>query len=714
MSTRWARNALCTLAVTLIVASASPLFLHTAPAGASVRPAAAATGAAGDGVAPLTLLSQSSWVTPQQPWFNLSVSVGDAAVPPDQLQVNLTFYNRIGDESQFAQADGAVPQNGVLTRASDIPVTQGASGRSASAFVTVVRNSSETPPSGGAGACPPGDHTTLVLDCTPGRGTCGDVYPVSVALVRQGSPTSTVARFTTFLTYQETGPGTIGQGGPLRVGVILPVTSSAGLAAVSAASSDHRDVPSTLAVSPLTVQQTLLNGSRGDAHALGALTSLDQDQVAEQAYVPIDVAALAEAGIAGEIQNQLARGDALLRQAGLKPSGGSWVDTVSNFNEGDGPALATGVQAAGAGRLVLDDGDLSSAGLANYTYAQPFTLDLGRTSSAGAASGAGIATTAPGTATSIPAGASNSTLSARFTAQLNDPVLGAEQLLAGLHFVHFENAFLADHRGVLIEPPPGWRPSKPFLETLLAGLSGNPALTAVTLDQYFAQVPVGGNREPAVRHLQSGPARGGISKTSAQRIATARIQLDSYCCGTGRAVDGRPPEMDALSDALLGTETRGLSTVGRTAAINTYNRAFVDQIAKISIATEHTVTFTSGRAPIPITVLNNATYPVTVVMTLASDEFTFPNGNTRTLTLNRPTTSVRVVAQARSSGGRLPIDVTLHTPDGQLLLARTELTVHSTAISFVGVALTVLAGIVLLVWWARTWRRSRRARPRAH
>jgi hypothetical protein len=576
--------------------------------------------------------------------------------------------------------------------------------------VTVVRNSSETAPSGGTGACPPGDHTTLVLGCTPGRGTCGDVYPVSVALVRQGS-TSTVARFTTFLTYQETGPGTIGEGGPLRVGMVLPVTSSAGLTAVAAASSDHRDVATTLAVSPLNVEQTLLSGARGDSHALGTLASLDQDQIAEQPYVPIDVAALAEAGIAGEIQNQVARGDALLRQAGLKPSGGSWVDTVSNFNEGDGPALATGVQVASAGRLVLNDGDLSSAGLANYTYAQPFTLDLGHTT---VASGAGTTTTAPGTATSLPAATSDSTLSARFTAEPNDPVLGAEQLLAGLHFVHFENAFLADHRGVVVEPPPGWRPSKLFLETLLAGLSGNPALTAVTLDQYFAQVPVGGNREPEVRHLQAGRSSGGISRTSAQKIATARIQLGSYCCGTGRAVDGRPPEMGALSDALLGTEARGLSTTGRAAGISAYNRAFGEQIGKITIATERTVTFTSGRAPIPITVLNDATYPVTVVMTLASDEFSFPNGNTRTLTLDRPTTSVRVVAQARSSGGRLPIDVTLRTPDGQLLLARTELTVHSTAISFVGVALTVLAGIVLLVWWARTWRRSRRARPRAH
>ena len=101
------------------------------------------------------------------------------------------------------------------------------------------------------------------------------------------------------------------------------------------------------------------------------------------------------------------------------------------------------------------------------------------------------------------------------------------------------------------------------------------------------------------------------------------------------------------------------------------------------------MTFTAQRAPIPITVLSSVPYPVRVVVTLTSDKFTFPDGNTRTLLLDRPTTSVRVTAQARTSGDRLPIDVTLHTPDGQLLLAHTVLTVQSTAISFVGVALTV-------------------------
>jgi Family of unknown function (DUF6049) len=701
VSTRWARNALCTLAVTLIVASA--LFLRSDPGGASVRSGVVAP--------PLTLLSQSPWVTPQQPWFNLSLGVGDASVPADQLHVSLTFYSRLDDESQFAQAVGAVPQKGVLLRMSDVPVTEvpgPAGGRVATACVTVVRNGEESPPAAGTGACPTGS-ATLTLDCTPGTGTCGDVYPVSVALVREASTAATtVSRFTTFLTYQE--PGAIGPGGPLRVGLVLPVTSTGGLDAVATALSDHHDVATTLAVSPLTVEQTLLQRTRAGTHALDVLAASSNDQVVGQSYVPVNVASLPEAGIAGEIQAQVARGDTLLRQAGLKPSAGPWVDTVSNFNQGDGTALAAGVQVAGADRLVLSDDNLSGAGLANYTYAQPFTLDVGR----GAASTAGATSSTSSSATAVTSAAANSTLAARFTAQPNDPVLGAEQLLAGLSFVHFENAFLSDRRGVVVEPPPGWQPSATFLETLLGGLTGSQALTPVTLNQFFTDVPVGGNREPSVRHLQAGPASGGISKASAQKIATARFQLSSFCCGSAAAVDGRPPEMMALADALLATEARRLSTAGRAAALNAYGRAFDDQIGKITIATERTVTFTAGRAPIPITVLNDATYPVSVVMTLASDEFTFPNGSTRILVLDHPTTSVRVVAQARTSGGRLPIDVTLRTPDGQLLLARTELTVHSTAISFVGVALTVFAGAVLLVWWARTWRRSRRARPRAH
>ncbi len=55
----------------------------------------------------------------------------------------------------------------------------------------------------------------------------------------------------------------------------------------------------------------------------------------EQPYVPINLAALSEAGIAGEIGAQMIRGDDLLRAAGLKPVGGAWIDAATSFAQGD-------------------------------------------------------------------------------------------------------------------------------------------------------------------------------------------------------------------------------------------------------------------------------------------------------------------------------------------------------------------------------------------
>jgi hypothetical protein len=679
VSTRWARTALCTLAV------AAATLLGPAGAGARTTSVRAAVDAP-----PLALASQTSWVTPAAPWFNLALEIGPSEAPAAGLHVGLTFYSRMDDESQLQQSIGGTPQGAVLLRVPDVPVSAGAGGLTASSCVTVLPDTSASAPATGTGACAAGGPT-LYLDCTPDIGRCGDVYPVAVSLLRQGS-TAPLAHFTTFVTYQEAGaPGSIGTGGQLRVGVVVPVTTGTGAVAMAGALSDHGDVATTLAVSPLAVGAMEQGRSRDGLRALDELASLSGDEVLDQPYVPVNLAALSGAGLAGEITVQLQRGDELLHSAGLKPAGGPWVDASSSFTQGDAANLAAGLQVARAPQLVLGDGDLAAGGVSNYTFAQPFTLDLGHGST-------------------LPAVASNSTLSARFTATPRNPVLGAEQLLAALSFVHFENAALAAARGVVVDPPAGWRASSAFMGTLLGGLSGNPALSAVTLSQLFGQVPVGGNREPSTRRLQAGPAGHGITHSAAVRIAQSRQALGAWSA----AVSGHPPELSALDDALLTTEAKRLSTVGRGAALTAYGRAFDGETGKITLATERTVTFTSQRAPIPITVLSAAAYPVHVVVTLASDKFTFPDGNSQPLTLYRPTTSVRVTAQARTSGDRLPIEVTLHTPDGQLTLARTVLTVQSTAISFVGVALTVLAGAVLLVWWVRTWRRSRRARPRAH
>jgi hypothetical protein len=687
---RWARFALSTLALSI------GMFGGAGIASASDR--AVSSGPA------LTLSSQTPWVTPTAPWFTLALGVGDGAVSASDLHVSLTVYSRIVDDSELQQAIAATPQQTPLAHVTDVPVTGGTGGRVATTCLTVLPESSSTAPTpapGDSTACPAGGPT-VYLDCTPGTGRCGDVYPVSVALLRKGS-TSPVARFTTFLTYQES--VSTGVGGALRVGLIAPVRGgTAGL--MAATLSAHRDIPVTLDIGPSTVSSLLTRGStnKTDRTTLDTLGDLSGDEVLGQPYVPIDLPVLTASGLAGEIAIQLERGSQLLHQAGLRPTASTWVDTASAFTSGESDQLSTGLLAAHADHLVLSDSDLAAGGRANYTFAQPFTLDVGRTSH-------------------VTAAAANSTLSALFSARTHDPTLAANQLLASLSFVHFENASLPDKRGVVIQPPAGWRASSPFMDTLLVGLTKNPVLSPVTLNQFFAQVPVGGNEEPAVRKLGSGSASGSgsggsgsggsgpINKNLANKILLARQHLTSF---TGATPTPHPAALTTMSDAILATESSDLSSAQRSASVAAYDKRFTALLGQISLATERTVTFTSRKAPIPISVLSSAPYAVKVVVSLNSDKFTFPNGSTRTLTLDRPTTSFRLQAQARTSGDRLPIDITLRTPDGQLVIAHTELSVHSTSISIVGVGLTVLAGLVLLVWWGRTWRRSRRQRPRAH
>ena len=154
MLSRWARIALCTLAV------ATAPFLPGGPA--------AATAVTAQPGAPLTLLSQTPFVTPAQPWFSLALGVSPSAGSATGLHVSLTFYGRLDDDSQLQQSLNATPQGGVLHR-SDVPVAAAANGAlSATSCVTVVPNADATPPTTGPGACP-ADSDTVTLGCTPER-----------------------------------------------------------------------------------------------------------------------------------------------------------------------------------------------------------------------------------------------------------------------------------------------------------------------------------------------------------------------------------------------------------------------------------------------------------------------------------------------------------------------------------------------------------------
>jgi hypothetical protein len=713
VSTRWATAALCLLALSAIFTGGA------LPAGADVSTAAASTVAAPGAAPELALVSQTQWLTPTAPWFSLALAVAPSAGAAADLRVSVTVYSRIGDGSQLQQATNGTPQKSQLGRISSIPVTantDNAAGTvasfSATTCLTVLPDESATAPTpapGTTGACPAGGPT-VVLGCTPGTGPCDDVYPVSVALLRNGS-SSPLSRFTTFLTYEEPGvavaPNT---GGPLRVGLIVPVqhravgsstaatASRANTESLTALLAAHRNVPATLDVAPTTAADLLLSGGKTGAHALKQLAELTTapgpDQLLAPSLVPVNLAALVGAGLTTELPLQVARGAQVLRAAALHPTAGPWVEADAAFSSADGANLTAGLHAVGATQLVVGEAALAPTNdQSGLTFAQPFDLSLGRGGN-------------------VTAAVADSQLDAGFTAHPLNPVLAANQLLAGLSFIHFENEFEMDPRGVVLVPPSDWHPSAPFVSTLLSGLANTQIVSPVTLAQFLSQVPVGGNGEPSTRHLQSGPGvgRGGITTTASARIITSRAQLNSLTAATA----GHPAQMSTLSDGLLGTESASLTPATRSVALTAYDHQWSALLATVSLAVERTVTFTSRTASIPITVLSSAPFNLRVVLSLSSDKFTFPSGSSRALTLDHATTSVRVPARARTSGDRLPVDVTLRTPDGGLTIARTVFTVHSTEISIVGVVLTVLAGLVLLAWWGRTWRRSRQRRPRAH
>ena len=93
-----------------------------------------------------------------------------------------------------------------------------------------------------------------------------------------------------------------------------------------------------------------------------------------------------------------------------------------------------------------------------------------------------------------------------------------------------------------------------------------------------------------------------------------------------------------------------------------------------------------------------------MLLEVASDKLQFPGGATRTLVLTRRNTTAQIRVATQGSG-TFPLRVVLKTTDGRVILAESRFTVQSTAVSGVGVFLSVAALLVLGGWWIRHNRR---------
>ena len=516
---------------------------------------------------------------------------------------------------------------------------------------------------------------TWTLHCTVGGGRCSGVYPVVLQVAVGSSSTS----LTTFLTFAEAPAAQT-----LRVAPVLSLGAASTSAAVTDLAAAMRAAPGASAVITLApTAATRLTATSDGRRALSELTSTasaPEHEVVRSPFVSIDPGALAASGLSAQIPTQVARGDRLLRRAGLHSvASAGWIATSPVTS-----TTATGLAAASIDRLVIPDASLSTPTSASLSWGEPFS---------------------PSGSPGITALAADSILSSQMNPG-SDPVLAAERLLADLALLHLERPSLSSPLGVVLLAPSGWTPDRAFVSTLLQGLTANPLVSSATLTSLFAILHKGSNGVPPTRTLAaSGPsAPWPAAQVGALASGQARVAALSEALSQGRHVIRR------LSDGFLAAESDQLGAPGRTAAIGSANGAVDAELGHLGIGGSD-ITLTSLKGTLPITLTKTADWTMAGVLTVRSDHLRFPHGHIRLVTIDHPTQSVRIPVVAETTGD-LTVSVTLTTPTGGLLLARQRIVVRTTQTSAAAIVLTIGAALVLVVWWVRTSLRRPRRRSR--
>ncbi|MEZ5177421.1 MAG: DUF6049 family protein [Acidimicrobiales bacterium] len=131
----------------------------------------------------------------------------------------------------------------------------------------------------------------------------------------------------------------------------------------------------------------------------------------------------------------------------------------------------------------------------------------------------------------------------------------------------------------------------------------------------------------------------------------------------------------------------------------------------ITVPERDRVTLGARDAQFPLVITSTLGDPVKVVVDLsASDRLSFPDDQIEA-TLADERTTVQIPVRTRATGDT-PLRITVRTPDGLVLIDESQYTVRSTAVSGVGLVLTVGAGGFLALWWGRHLLRARGQRAR--
>lgn len=634
----------------------------------------------------MVLAAQPTWVPPD----GAAVLELRFSGPVEGLEVQVTGHRAVTSRSALAQAMGGKRLGAVEGRLNTPVDSLPLDGDGDRLLVVGIQ-----------GPASPPDAARIV----PGR---TGLYPLEVELRRREG---LVTRFVTPLVVLAPGlvPITLAwvwrldatpsrlPDGRLRPAVTRAVTPGGRLARMAEALAAATDVRLTLAPTPETLEawadlarksQQAGDEQAGPGAALAQLRATAGQptwQVLGASYVPLDMPALLANELGAEIDRHFARGAEALGDAlGTPPP-----TTTLLAGPLDGPSLGR-LRQYGAERVVVTPSALEPVAQ-RLTPGRPFSLG--------------------GRGRPFTAAVADPELSALL--QGNDPpALRAARFFAALSLVALEAP--RERRGVVVVTPAGWDPPAVLLDAVLTGLRSHPAVIPQTLDGFFTDVPPEGREDGLVtRSLRTRPSAKAPVDPKAVQAIRRRLAAFTQVMGEGepgpRAVEGALLTSQAEPLAPEGREGRGGSSP--RAYLTAGDRLIEEVTGRVRGPDGQRVTLTARRASIPISLLNANPRPLQVLVRLESDQLRFPGGSERLLTLPPQNTTERFAVETRAPGA-FPLRITVTSPDGQLLVNRSKLTIRSTVVSGVGALLTTGAGVFLLIWWGNDLRRQRRRRRR--
>lgn len=189
------------------------------------------------------------------------------------------------------------------------------------------------------------------------------------------------------------------------------------------------------------------------------------------------------------------------------------------------------------------------------------------------------------------------------------------------------------------------------------------------------------------------------------RVRQAQTSLDSY-----RSMVGARPDLIAPYEVTLAVSgAADLDLAQRQQDAASVQSGLQEPFTAISIPAKDSVTLGARNAQFPLGIESTLDYPVKVVIQLESnDRLDFPSNRIEATV--EPGRQVVTIQVRTRTAGNTPVRITVRSPDDGVTLAEGQYTIRSTAVSGVGILLTIGAALFLVLWWGRHWHRTRKAR----